>query len=1014
MTTSRAAELLAINGPNSLSSPKKPPFIVMYLKHLKEIFCILLLVAGTLSFIIFFVNMKDRSNLYLGIVLFAIAFFNSGIEFYQVYRTSAILESFKKLLPARADVIREGILSDVSAENLVSGDLVFIKVGQKASADLRVLYASESLKVDNSSITGESEPQERSSSCTSPNPLETSNIIFNGSLIVSGEGIGMVIRVGDKSILGQIAGLSLSEKKRESQLTREVELFVKKMGLIAVFSVVLFIIIAFIMKYEAVVILNSAIGLFVAFIPQGLPLTVTMLLRHAAVTLSKNNVLVKDLHSVETLGSITMLATDKTGTLTQNKMTCVGTWLNGSIFAIADAQDVSRHDKILQKETPNSSLLTSASCLCSKAIFDASLDERQKSQKERLIIGDATESGLLRFASNRIADVEAEREKYPKIYEIPFSSATKWHLTIHRMPTGGYRIYLKGAPERVISMCSTIITQGLEAVTITPETITHFNNAYESFASQGQRVLSFAYMDLSAEDFGPEYEFSQGEQNNPNFPIQGLVFIGLISLMDPPKRGVRKAIASCRTAGIQVVMVTGDHPLTAEAIARKIGIIQGETQVDAAKRLQKPVSAISEEEYDAVVIHGERIASMTDDDWDRVFSKREIVFARTTPQQKLTIVTRGQAKGHIVGVSGDGVNDSPALKKADLGISMNHSASDVSKESAAMILLDDQFVSIIQGIHLGRVIFANLKKSIRYTLTHSIPEIAAFFVYIFLTFPPLVSSMLILFIDLGTELLPAISYAWEPAEKDLMLVPPSKVLCANNKNWGSFQRESEAVAEEHHSFFGKLWLKLKATFIRKETGEVLVDNDMLIWCYLEGGVIIFCSCFGAFLLQMFLQDVPMSALFYHGKRNFIDGVPFTLKSGKKISGKSESKNILNSAQTAYFISIVIGQWFNVFLQKHRYQYPWGWDMFVNVVTYVGIALGVAICVFIMYVPFMHEALSSYHIKPMTYLVPVAAGVFLFGYEVIRRFLRKRGWFGGVPKKNQNLVELIRTTSTVRQ
>ena len=988
--------------------------ILQYFKHLKEIFSLLLLASGAVSLTLFFIDRTDKANLSLGILLWVISFANAGVEFYQTYRTGAILESFKKLLPTQACAIRDGVRSDVPSEQLVLGDLVYVKTGQKASADLRLVWTSDCLKVDNSSITGESEPQERTICNTASNPMESSNLVFNGSLVVSGEGIGVVIRTGDKSILGQIAGLSLSGERRESQLAREIDLFVKKMGLTAIAVVIVFIIIARLMGNPNLVIFNCAIGLFVAFVPQGLPLTVTALLREAALKLAKNNVLVKDLHSVETLGSITMLATDKTGTLTQNKMTCVGCWINGSIFAIADSQDVSRHDKILQKETPNGALLTQACCLCSKAVFDTSADALAKTQKERPIFGDATESGLLRFASNRIVDIAMERETFPKVYEIPFSSATKWHLTIHKTVTG-FRIYLKGAPERVIGMCSEILTHSTTSTSITSDTTTHFNNAYETFASQGQRVLAFAYRDLPAEEYAADFEFQNNSNcSSPNFPIDGFTFIGLIALMDPPKRGVRKAIASCRTAGIQVVMVTGDHPLTAEAIARKIGIIQGETQVDAAKRLQKSIAAVGEDEYDAVVIHGERISSLTDDDWDRIFAKREIVFARTTPHQKLAIVTRGQAKGHIVGVSGDGVNDSPALKKADLGISMNHSASDVSKESAAMILLDDQFVSIVQGIHLGRVIFSNLKKSIRYTITHSTPEIFAFFIFVFLGMPPLISSMLLLCIDLLTELVPAISYAWEPAEKDLMLIPPRKVLCTNTKNWGSFQREREAVHEggTGRSFWSNVWFKLKEPFQRNETGEVLIDNDMLIWCYFEGGLIIFAGCFISFILQMHLKGVQWKYLFFKGREYFETSLSLPHRNGVGFFSKDEKEVIKNSACTAYFVCIVACQWFNLFLQKHRYQYPWGWDMFVNLVTYLGIFIGLCICGLIVYVPFIHRLIMSAKVHAYVYLVPLCTGIFLFAYEVIRRWLRRRGYFGGVPKKNQNLVELIRTTSTV--
>lgn len=645
-----------------------------------------------------------------------------------------------------------------------------------------------------------------------------------------------------------------------------------------------------------------------------------MLLSIAAKRLASKNVLVKDLHAVETLGSITLLASDKTGTLTQNKMTLVGVWINKTCYNVTLAGENQR-SPLLDSSVPNISLFTQACGLCTKSKFDES--EGHMAPKDRKILGDATEIGLLRFALETL-NVPEEMERYSKVFEIPFSSSTKWHMTINAIPHdyGDLVVFVKGAPERVMALCSEILINE-EVVPLNESLQIEFNRAYEQFAQKGRRVLGFARLLLPRESFPKDFSF---KRDPPNFPTNQFCFIALAALMDPPKHGVRKAIAACRTAGIQVTMVTGDHPLTAESIARQIGLIQGETIFEVARRLRKPVQMVGEDEFEAVVVHGDQLDHLSDAEWDSILSKREIVFARTSPKHKLEIVTRFQNKGHIVGVSGDGVNDSPALKKADLGISMNITGSDVSKEAASMILLDDNFPSIINGIAEGRLIFANLKKSIRYTLTHIMPEVLAFLVFIITAIPLPISSLLVLLIDLGSELGPALSYAYEPAENDLMLVPPRKVLVVDPvkqikssqpsrfKGWfkKKFDRKPKAVIIDlEHGLTSnvatttietvavdvkpfkestvKLWIidcwtKFSAPFRRKDTGEVLVDDDLLIWCYLEGGIIETIGCFGAYLTTLAILNVDFSTMWHSALTYYkTDSPPLLLADGTFVS-----------------------------------------------------------------------------------------------------------------------------------
>lgn len=375
---------------------------------------------------------------------------------------------------------------------------------------------------------------------------------------------------------------------------------------------------------------------------------------------------------------------------------------------------------------------------------------------------------------------------------------------------------------------------------------------------------------------------------------------------------------------------------------------------------------------------------------------------------------------------------------------MNKTASDVSKESASMILLDDNFASIVTGIAEGRLIFANLKKSIRYTLTHSTPEISAFIVFVLLGIPAPISSILVLLIDLGTELGPAISYAFEYPEGDLMLVPPRKVLTTekpklkktrkrmrlferlilrddieNNTTATTISEPSEAIETIAIPLSELIWykrwlIKSRSFFVQDYTGETLIDNDLLIWCYFQGGVIETIGCFSAYLIVLAIEMVPFGILYQSTLVYFKDTSPDLLLSNGSIATAADQVQILGKAQASFFLSIVICQWFNIFIQKHRYSYPYGKDMLKNKWTWIGIGSGAVISAIIIYIPFINShVFGSYPFPPLAFLAPIGMGIFLFAYEFTRRFLRKKGYFGGVPKRNVNLVDLVRTTSSVK-
>lgn len=456
---------------------------------------------------------------YLGAILIFVAFLNAFIEFYQAQKSQAILESFLNMIPAKCTVIRQGKLQPAAAADLVVGDVVFVRMGDKVPADVYVFAASD-LKVDNSSLTGESEPQERIPQNEHKNPLEATNLMFNGSLAVSGEGYGIVVRTGDHTVLGQIAGLTAGEDKTISPLAKEIDSFVKIIATIALITAVIFFGIGFPVNNNNISLtLNFAIGIFVAWVPEGLPATVTILLTIAAKRMAAENVLVKDLQGVETLGAITLLATDKTGTLTRNQMTVTNLWSCMNLYSAL--RNMGNTDNTVKIDSPGVQEIMHISALCSRAQFDRT----DVPVEQRQILGDATESGLIRFASQWLPNFDQLHDTYPKVFEIPFNSDNKWAMTIHKKKhaNGSLTLYIKGAPERVLRICSTILVgDGTQNVPITEEHKAKYNETYEFMASKGHRVLAFAQILLPGDQYPESFVF---DKKNKNYPDVRLPFV---------------------------------------------------------------------------------------------------------------------------------------------------------------------------------------------------------------------------------------------------------------------------------------------------------------------------------------------------------------------------------------------------------------------------------------------------------------------------------------------------------
>ncbi|XP_073426857.1 sodium/potassium-transporting ATPase subunit alpha-3 [Dendrobates tinctorius] len=959
LTLSKAAEILARDGPNALTPPPTTPEWIKFCRQLFGGFSILLWIGAILCFLAYGIQagMEDDptgDNLYLGIVLAAVVIITGCFSYYQEAKSSKIMESFKNMVPQQALVIREGEKMQLNAEEVVVGDLVEIKGGDRVPADLRIISA-HGCKVDNSSLTGESEPQTRSPDCTHDNPLETRNVTFFSTNCVEGTARGVVIATGDRTVMGRIATLASGLESGKTPIAKEIEHFIHLITGVAVFLGITFFILSLILGYtwlEAVIFL---IGIIVANVPEGLLATVTVCLTLTAKRMARKNCLVKNLEAVETLGSTSTICSDKTGTLTQNRMTVAHMWFDNQIHEADTTEDQSGAS--FDKSSPTWVALARIAALCNRAVFKAGNDNIPILKRD--VAGDASESALLKCIELSCGSVKAMREKNKKVAEIPFNSTNKYQLSIHETEDpddNRFLLVMKGAPERILDVCSTILIQGKEQP-LDEELKEAFQNAYLELGGLGERVLGFCHYYFPEELHPKGFAF---DTEDLNFSTENLCFVGLMSMIDPPRAAVPDAVGKCRSAGIKVIMVTGDHPITAKAIAKGVGIISegNETVEDIAARLNIPVSQVNPRDAKACVIHGTDLKDMSTEQIDEILQNHtEIVFARTSPQQKLIIVEGCQRQGAIVAVTGDGVNDSPALKKADIGVAMGIAGSDVSKQAADMILLDDNFASIVTGVEEGRLIFDNLKKSIAYTLTSNIPEITPFLLFIMANIPLPLGTITILCIDLGTDMVPAISLAYEAAESDIMKRQP-----------------------------------------RNPRTDKLVNERLISMAYGQIGMIQALGGFFSYFVILAENGFLPSHLV--GIRlNWDDRSVNDLEDSYGQQWTYEQRKIVEfTCHTAFFVSIVVVQWADVIICKTRRNSVFQQGM-KNKILIFGLFEETALAAFLSYCPGMDIALRMYPLKPSWWFCAFPYSFLIFIYDEIRKLILRRHPGGWVEKES---------------
>lgn len=749
LTSNQVKERKAKYGSNTIESKKKESQWLKFLKNFTSLMAILLWFGGAIAF--FFTDTPQ-----LGIAIWLVNVINGLFSYFQESRASKATEALKKMLPSYARVIREGKEEQILAEELVPGDVLLIEEGDRISADARVIQATD-LQVNQSALTGESNPIRKNDEVQSGKGMgnfELKNMIFAGTTVSNGSARAVVSQIGMQTEFGKIADLTQSLGEEKSPLQMELDKLTKQISVIAILIGVVFFFAAIFFVHQPVAQgFIFALGMIVAFIPEGLLPTVTLSLAMAVQRMAQEHALVKKLSSVETLGATSVICSDKTGTLTQNEMTVCYAWTASKEYQVGglgyapQGTITVNGQQTTGAQDPELAWLLRAASLCSNARVLPPDDENPRYR----VLGDPTEACLNVVAQKAGLDLAAMVKENPRLRELPFDSSRKRMTTIHNLTTPlaeASRVsFTKGAPKEMVALCTKICVAG-EIRAMTSEDQAKIMQANDHYAEQGLRVLAVAYRDL-----GQVANLPKGfSQYTPELIEQDMIFMGLMVMADPPREEVAAAVQKCHDAHIRIIMVTGDYGLTAVSIAKRIGIVQG-----ANPR----------------VITGLELANISDEELKTALGD-EVVFARVAPEQKYRVVSLLQDLGNVVAVTGDGVNDAPALKKADIGVAMGITGTDVAKESADMILTDDNFASIVRAVEEGRAVYKNIQKFLLYIFNSNMSEAvpSAAFLLSRAAIPLPLTVMQILAIDLGTDMIPALGLGVEEPEEGIMTRPP--------------------------------------------------------------------------------------------------------------------------------------------------------------------------------------------------------------------------------------------------
>ena len=720
LSSAEAQRRLEEYGQNVIEEKGRKSILIMFFAQFKSLMIIILLLAAAISGV---VGVMEGEGLLDTFVILGILIVNALIGAIQEKRAETSLEALKSMAAPASKVLRDGSVSELPARFLVPGDVVILETGSVIPADLRLTEAIN-LKIQESSLTGESVPVDKQ---TNPIPGEEvplgdrTNMAYSSGMVTYGRGRGIVVRTGMKTEVGKIATMLEHAGDTETPMSRRLNQLGKILGLVALGICGLIFIVGVLYGNSVMSMFMTAVSLAVAAIPEGLPAVSTIVLAIGVQRMAKRNAIIRTLPSVETLGSATVICSDKTGTLTQNKMTVVEAFVNH------------KHDQI-NRSAPGSILNAEEKRLLAISVLCANAYMKKNEDGKITFTGDPTETALLDFGLLYGVYKDEVEKKYPRVAEIPFDSDRKRMTTVNRMSENITRVNVKGGLDEVLSVCDKIVING-EVRPLKQADIDEIRDANEAMANSALRVLAMAYKDCPEEP----RNVTIGDLEN------GLIFIGLLGMIDPARPEVLEAVAKCNTAGIRPVMITGDHKTTALAIAREIGIYK---------------------EGD-VAITGSELEGLSDDELDASVA-RYSVYARVAPEHKVRIVKAWQSHSEVVAMTGDGVNDAPALKQADIGAAMGIVGTDVAKGAADMILTDDNFATIVSAVEEGRRIYDNILKVIQYLLSTNVGEILLILVTSIFNMGMPLLPIHILWINLVTDSLPALALSVDPPDKGIM------------------------------------------------------------------------------------------------------------------------------------------------------------------------------------------------------------------------------------------------------
>lgn len=692
-------------GKNKLQEKKKESLLIKFLKQFNDFMIIILIIASIISAVVS--KMQGENDYVDSIIIIGIVVFNALMGVIQEAKAEKSIEALKQMTPQIAKVIRNGKKIEINAEDLVKGDIIELEAGNFVPADCRILE-SHNLKIEESSLTGETEPSLKDANiiCKKDIPLgDMKNMAFMASITVNGHGKAVVTDTGMETKVGQIANMIIEDEAPETPLQKKLGEVGKILGIACLVICIIIFVMGLIKHIEPVEMFMTSVGLAVAAIPEGLPAIVTIMLSIGVTKMAKKNSIIRKLPAVETLGSSSVICSDKTGTLTQNKM------------------------KVVDVRSQNRKFIIELATLCTDC-------EISVENGNRIVSGEPTEKAIVEEGVN-IGTLKNELEMLmPRVNEVPFDSNRKMMTTIHRIGNK-YRVITKGAPDVLLQRCTKEVLEANNSSNIRVQALQtlKIQSDNRQMAQKALRVIAVAYKDI---DSLPSKIDSANLENN-------LTFVGLIGMIDPPREGVKEAVKTCQNAGIKTVMITGDHLETAKAIAKDLGILSLRDKA----------------------ITGQELDKMTQNQLEKSI-KEYSVFARVTPEHKVRIVKAWQRNGAVVAMTGDGVNDSPALKNADIGIAMGKNGTDVAKNAADIILTDDNFVTIVEAVKQGRNIYDNIKKAIHFLIATNIGEIVTIFMGLVLGLKSPLLAIQLLWINLVTDSLPAIALGLENPEKDIM------------------------------------------------------------------------------------------------------------------------------------------------------------------------------------------------------------------------------------------------------